>query len=1123
MASSLLDLEKKLKSFFNQGAQTVGKFANNQIQQLPPVRAFNNVQTLVNTPKFQQSVIKPIQSFANEQRQAQNTIRQNQFNLIKPVVKLASPSFEKSTGAKLFQGDILGGLKAIPSTIQSANEPYRQQAQLLKTKKIADLTSDEKKKVFEPSYNAVTGILGPSVGKIKVNSKYEPAVKRLLGRLTKEDVLQLDEFTHAVNKAGSMGNRVNVGEVGPYIQAFLKEAYGNKAVNWTNKEARDAIQYTLKRLVEKGMGPSVGLAAKDVSKNFAKSIEPGIKSVGDIMQDGFKPGTGLPEFNPLPVNPPKKIGWLNQGLNRVRNVIESQGPAGKQLGSDLRTARDLAETSAGGWVSRLKTVGNLTKEEFNNFVDVAEGRGAPLNAKVSQAVGEWDLIRNEVFNKAKESGVELGKIENYFPHTYDEKIFKNKNTYNEAINHLVNTGQAKDQADAIRLLSYARDVVRNRKHGNLEFERMVNLPNYEKTKDALFGYIESAANRIAQAQTFGPKDEKALQLIEQIARSGGDASTVKNAFDIAAGAKNYGSLQSKISTGLRAYNAYTKLGLGALTNTGQNVNTATVTGAIRTLVNAPKAAFSKEAKDFALQAGVTLDGVLKDLKDGSGFGGKVFGKLGAPGFNQVEKFNRTLAAVAGRDYARSLASKGDAKTLAKMGIVLKGNRLTPEQEIQAARNIVERTQFKVDPQDLPGWASSPWGKVFSQFRTFSYNQSAFIAREILEPIKRGNFAPLARFILIGGPVGYGVVEGRNILRNRKSEESPVKRTIQSYQAVGGLGLGGDIFTGLFPMNNRYLSPDRANNLAVGTLGGPSFGSAMEGWGGVSSAVQGKPANLARFGLKQVPLVGSTLQNTILPYKAENGDLNRRFDFGSTANAQEVAPITNTSAQSKSLTPIEEAKIDQQIKDLTAQQKKVLEDNGFSLPFVGQVGGSSDEEKNKKYLELEGQIKALKSAKNYESEQKAYESAAYALASDRLKRAEDFTGWVQATESYVKSLKEYQKTLDPEFDKTEILRIQNDIEDKEVQLSKYKGQGGFTKGKRPKKISIRRASAPRLSFKGSNIGSGKKVPVIKITKGPVKAAASPIRTIKVVTPARKISYKIQGPTKIQGLTQGVKLV
>ena len=584
------------------------------------------------------------------------------------------------------------------------------------------------------------------------------------------------------------------------------------------------------------------------------------------------------------IGPSKKISPVRQALDRVRNVIESQGPAGKTLSANLQAQRDRAETLAGGWVSRLGTVRKLSKSEFDNFIDVAEGQAQPINARVGKAAAEWDAVRSEVAN----AGGDLlpGVRENYFPHRFDPKQFERN--WQSNIQHLIKTGQATNADEAAQKLRYAADVTRNRKFGNLEAAREVDLPGYERTKEALLDYIEGASNRISQAEIFGPKDEKSLDLINQIAQSGGDADTIKHLYDIAVGAKKY-SQGSKEFTGLlRRIHTTTKLGLGAITNVGQNVNTATVTGAGRT-ISAMIAAAKPEAQDFALKAGVTLEGVLNDVKEGGGFTGKVIGKVTAPGFGKVERFNRSVAAWAGKGYAEDLArqavqgSKDAINTLSKMGlnadeIIKRGGQLTESEAIKAARNIVERTQFKVDPQDLPGWASSPWGKTVTQFKTFSYNQTAFLSNEIIKPFLKGDMMPVARFLAIGLPVGAGVTEARNLIQNRKPEENPVKRGQQYLSKVGGLGLVGDAATAFFPQSSGYLSPERRSQMAAGFLLGPTFSEVTNTFSNASQALQGRPDNLGRQALRNVPVVGPTLQNTLLPYQNAEGAKNQNFSL-----------------------------------------------------------------------------------------------------------------------------------------------------------------------------------------------------------------------------------------------------
>jgi hypothetical protein len=55
-------------------------------------------------------------------------------------------------------------------------------------------------------------------------------------------------------------------------------------------------------------------------------------------------------------------------------------------------------------------------------------------------------------------------------------------------------------------------------------------------------------------------------------------------------------------------------------------------------------------------------------------------------------------------------------------------------------------------------------------------------------------------------------------------------------------------------------------MALGSVMGPTFGTIAEGLGATMAARQGSPTNLGRFALRQIPVAGSTLQNTLFPYK-----------------------------------------------------------------------------------------------------------------------------------------------------------------------------------------------------------------------------------------------------------------
>lgn len=619
-------------------------------------------------------------------------------------------------------------------------------------------------------------------------------------------------------------------------------------------------------------------------------------------------GNGTPQA--LPTRNTKLVPNRDKMWRSTRSVIERQGESGKQLAGLLQKSRDDQELWLAGIEKQMPTLISIARKErnritkggdFENFVNATQGLEAPKNPRVAKAVDEWKATHPSIRDRATAAGLDVGDLgDTYYPHFIDyDRIFKDTNTYNKAINHLVETGQAESQEAAIKLLNYARDTSRNRQFGNLEASRTVDLPFYDKTPNSLTSYLSGSTKRVANTENFGMKDEQALKLITKAGSEGYDTEAMKNAFDVAVGAKQYNPNTDKFSRNIRKYVTTTRLGLGALTNVSQSVNTGIVTGHLRTMGAMVKQLNPKQ-REFVQDSGVISEALLNDLRSGQGyesFSGKVLGKainkVTAPGFGAVEKFNRGVAATAGRDYALRLAQKGDNATLRKLGVTgeIKGKTLTEAQQIQAARKIVEKTQFKVDPQDLPGWADSPGGKLVAQFRTFSYNQGKFFSNEVLKPLAKGNVMPAAR-VLAALPVGYALYETRRVIDGRPEEENKGKVALESFGKIGGAGLALDIYRSLNPPNSEYIPSDRRTSMATGTLAGPAAGIAVQAGGAINDLIQRKntpedeerlegkvavgktdekytdatPA--ARFGLSQIPVVGTPIKNRLLPYKKQ---------------------------------------------------------------------------------------------------------------------------------------------------------------------------------------------------------------------------------------------------------------
>jgi hypothetical protein len=409
-----------------------------------------------------------------------------------------------------------------------------------------------------------------------------------------------------------------------------------------------------------------------------------------------------------PIYVQKRIG-ARKLWDRITTTIAAQGEHGKQIASLMEQTRDMGEQMAGGWVYQLKPLWKLSEKEFVNLVDVAEGVAAPISTKVSQAAQLFRTIDDAIQAEFQSVDEAATYLQNHFPHIFDSKIFKDVNQMAKAAKGLVDSGKAVDLDEAHEMLRHMGRPIRNRVQGNLEKHRMLDLPNYEKTPEALKLYIEQAAHRIAGLRVLGKNDANVMRLIKQMNTTGKDGEGVLQLFNTAV-TPQYDEMAQTISGALRGFNTFTKMGLGAVSNLTQTANTATVVGGGRAAKATVSALKDEESWDFATRIGVILDGVIGNIRSGTGNASGLVGKLGAPGFTKVEKFDRVIAAVGGRDYAIDMAKAAVSKPLIKKwapgqaakaldmlgldskGIISRGGELTQAEIDTAARSVVKRTQ-----------------------------------------------------------------------------------------------------------------------------------------------------------------------------------------------------------------------------------------------------------------------------------------------------------------------------------------------------------------------------------------------------------------------------------------------
>lgn len=167
--------------------------------------------------------------------------------------------------------------------------------------------------------------------------------------------------------------------------------------------------------------------------------------------------------------------------------------------------------------------------------------------------------------------------------------------------------------------------------------------------------------------------------------------------------------------------------------------------------------------------------------------------------------------------------------------------------------------------------------------------------QVLKEAAKGNFKPLARYLLVGLPLGYGAGQARGLLRGQPmtgikgNQDKPGtglgSTALESSKNVGALGMGSDA---LFVAQNR--ASGRLDQYLAGAVGGPTAGQAVETTKNVASAFSGKRQDIERQGVGLAPVAGPYLKNKLMPYALSGQplvDTNLKKDKGVTRTLKDV--------------------------------------------------------------------------------------------------------------------------------------------------------------------------------------------------------------------------------------------
>jgi len=626
------------------------------------------------------------------------------------------------------------------------------------------------------------------------------------------------------------------------------ETVGKKATATLFKNAVEKVTPEVESTASKLFGDAVTNPVSQDLINVQKQMEDTVNNTPQAIK-GVK-GTATKVANYLFGNPALRGG---------RGVIASDSTAGKTLVDTIDQAEAHASNLVGQASAKLhQALQPLSNDELTGLSDVIEGKAKPISQAQQNAANVWKGIRQDIHSLGTDTGMDIGKIENYFPHY---SIQDGKPALDEG--SFINRGSNLDYGNLVK--SREKDAI------------------YSKNPNVLFDYINHAYNNIVKRSYYGKGDQNLYNLAKKTANPG----QVSSILDDILGKGNRGGIGNKIASGITSLEN-TKLGfLSPLTNLTQQLSAIGRT-------DLPTA-----VKTYGRMISNPEQSVLNAIKAGEispDLGNKVLKKMGSlenPSigskwlnfikFAGAEKANRIFSVNAGMEYASKL---GQQAKNGSMAAIRELNRLgfshpmsmTEQDLINAGRKISQETQFSTKPGELPqGW-ETPVGRVVTQFKGFAYKQSGFVKKElqrVASEASKGNFKPLAGALVaygVGAPLAGEIInDARSLVTNNKRQDnSPLERYLDDIASGSSLGLLDNV-GGLL---GQYGDTGVLSTL-FGAFGGDvakTAGAVADTYKGLSNYDPSQSLNenldphntTKRLILRSIPGIGSTLSNTLVP-------------------------------------------------------------------------------------------------------------------------------------------------------------------------------------------------------------------------------------------------------------------
>jgi hypothetical protein len=463
-------------------------------------------------------------------------------------------------------------------------------------------------------------------------------------------------------------------------------------------------------------------------------------------------------------------------------------------------------------------------------------------------------------------------MENYYPQVFKDDFIQ------KALSKRGLSEQAEKLAKAQKISVQRAEEILRQHTGREKIAGHIELPQLPKSKELMklleddpavvfAKYIGQVHRRMSNAKQFGIGNQRLTEGIQKAADAGLSPKTAEEASNAILGRFTESALGlDNLAPKLMAFQVLTKMGpTSSLLNLTQQANPIVTEGITNYVRGLAKLATDEGVRQRSLEAfRIGMRSQLDQLVGGSSAPHFATRWLRMSGFTGVEKVNRMVSYAGGVASAEQMGLKAIRRSGGKIpenlkrilaagnprsktvkafvdsewASFLKNGKFSPAAERRIGISAAEKTQFTSSWFDLPPMWRTPEMRLAMQFRSFIYQQSRFLVREVMQPAFKwadtggaeGSIGPLARALAMYPIAGYGAAEIRELyaegmanklgikrkFKRKKDNRQALMQMVSDSMNVGSLGMAGDML--------EQASRGRIMDWAVGpTASGLAYG------------------------------------------------------------------------------------------------------------------------------------------------------------------------------------------------------------------------------------------------------------------------------------------------------------